>query len=367
MSTSEVDIYNTSVVPPPDGVTSNFNRGWSDVQMATIIVFGVTYFLATVSMVLRYITSAVIARQWEIDVVLITLAWGAALGYFISVSFCMAHGWGQHAWDITIADATQYYNYLLPTTLTYMWSPTLTKLSILSVLHKISPSTWFRGGVYAIAGMLIAYTITFTVLLSGPCNPVDAGNSVCLNNLAIAQVALNIFTDLSIIILPLPTLHKLQIPFRQKVVVGGILCLGSAVLVASIARAPYVKIMATSLDFSRKQAEAGVWSLVELNFGILCNNMMRLKPFLNRYLPKLLTLLGLSSARSKPQADSSTRGDRNWRRGKPSHSYQLRSLEANEPRRKYEGGTEVHVDEYGIEGSDKAASRQNGSTDSILR
>lgn len=68
MSTSEVDIYNTAVVPPPDGVTSNFNRGWSDVQMATIIVFGVTYFLATVSMVLRYITSAVIARQWEIDV-----------------------------------------------------------------------------------------------------------------------------------------------------------------------------------------------------------------------------------------------------------------------------------------------------------
>jgi hypothetical protein len=109
-----------------------------------------------------------------------------------------------------------------------MWSPTLTKLAILAVLHRISPAIWFRIGVYAISVSLISYTIVFTALLSGPCNPVDAGSGVCLNNLAIAQVVLNIATDLSIMILPLPTLHKLQIPFRQKVLVGGILCLGSS-------------------------------------------------------------------------------------------------------------------------------------------
>ncbi|KAK7428023.1 hypothetical protein QQZ08_005454 [Neonectria magnoliae] len=99
-----------------------------------------------------------------------------------------------------------------------------------------------------------------------------------------------------------PTLTKLSIltvlfrinPVRQKLVVVGILCLGSAVLVASVARAPYVRILAISAEFSRKQAEVGVWSMVELDFGILCNNMMRLKPFLNRDLPRLLTALGLS-------------------------------------------------------------------------
>jgi hypothetical protein len=65
---SDVDIYNTPVVPPPDGQTSNFNPGWSGVQLATIIVFAVTYFLATVSMVMRYVTSAFVLRQWELDV-----------------------------------------------------------------------------------------------------------------------------------------------------------------------------------------------------------------------------------------------------------------------------------------------------------
>ncbi|KAJ4319331.1 hypothetical protein N0V84_006416 [Fusarium piperis] len=248
---SDVDIYNTPVVPPPNGETSNFNRTLSDVQLTTIVVFGVTYFLATVSMVLRYITSFIVVGSLEFDVVLITLSWGTALGYFISVCFMMKYGWGSHAWDITLAELTQY-----------------NKLAILTVLYRISPGRGFRIGVYAISGALLVYTITFTALLSGPCNPRDVGSGVCLNNLAIAQVVLNIATDLSILILPLPTLHKLQIPFRQKVVVGGIMSLGSAVLIASIARAPYVKIMATNIDFSRKQAEAGIWSLVELNIGI---------------------------------------------------------------------------------------------------
>ncbi|KAM0420462.1 hypothetical protein ACHAPT_011754 [Fusarium lateritium] len=359
----DVDIYNTSVVPPPDGVTSNFNRTLSDVQLATIVVFGVTYFLATVSLILRYVTSLVVVREWELDVVLVTMAWGTALGYFISVSFMMKYGWGSHAWDITLAEMIQYNKYLSSTTLTYMWSPTLTKLSILTVLRRISPSQAFQAGVYAIGTALLIYTITFTALLSGPCNPRDKGSGVCLNNLAIAQVVLNIATDLSIMILPLPTLHKLQIPFRQKVVVGCILSLGSAVLIASVVRAPYVKIFATNIDFTRKQAEAGVWSLVELNIGIVCNNMMRLKPLLNRYLPTLLTKLGLSTGKSsKRNGDNSARGNASWRvGGRPSHSYQLRSMERERSQGKH------HDDQDGFDHSDKATSRQNGSTDSILR
>jgi hypothetical protein len=109
-----------------------------------------------------------------------------------------------------------------------MWSPTLSKLSILSVLWRISSVQQFRLGVYIVSGMLLIYTITFTGLLSGPCNPKNVGGGTCLNNLAISQVVLNIATDLSIIILPIPTLYKLQMPFRKKVVAGAIMSLGSA-------------------------------------------------------------------------------------------------------------------------------------------
>lgn len=359
-----VNIYNTSVVPPPVGQESNFDRPLSDVQLATITVFAVTYFLATISLVLRYATSALVVKEWELDVVLITLAWGTALGYFISVCFMMKYGWGSHAWDVSLADMVQYNKYLSPTTLTYMWSPTLTKLSILSVLYRISPTRGYQISVYVIAIALLIYTVTFTVLLSGPCNPKDVGSGVCLNNLAISQVVLNIATDLSIIILPLPTLHNLQIPFRQRVVVGCILSVGSAVLIASIVRAPYVHIMATNPDFTRKQAEAGVWSLVELNMGIVCNNLMRLKPFLRTYLPRVLTFLGLT-AKSKQQGGDQSKSSGNWR-GRPSHSYQLNSLEHDDPHHR-SFRKEPSVDATGFGDSDKEPSRHNGSTDDILR
>ncbi|KAK7213016.1 hypothetical protein V2G26_020194 [Clonostachys chloroleuca] len=361
----EVDIYTTPVLQPPDGVISDFSRPLSSVQLATIIVFSVTYFFATASLAIRYVTSVALVRALEADVVLITLAWGCSMGYFISVCFAMKYGWGSDAWDISINDLTGYYNYLLPTTLTYMWSPTLSKLSILSVLWRISSVQHFRLGVYIVSGMLLIYTITFTGLLSGPCNPKNVGGGTCLNNLAISQVVLNIATDLSIIILPIPTLYMLQMPFRKKVVAGAIMSLGSAVLLASVARAPYVKIMATDPNFSRRQAEAGVWSLVELNLGILCSNLMRMKPFLRAYLPKLLTILGLSSgsASNTPGHDISTG---HWSRKSHSRGYKLHSIgnENSQSKSLDADGMAVNIDMQKPEKT--RARRDNESTDSIL-
>lgn len=76
--------------------------------------------------------------------------------------------------------------------------------------------------------MLLAYTITFSVLFGGPCNPLATGSGVCLNNIAVAQAVLNIVTDAIIIALPIPTIHRLNMPLKQKIQVGVILALGSA-------------------------------------------------------------------------------------------------------------------------------------------
>ncbi|KAF5650122.1 uncharacterized protein FTJAE_687 [Fusarium tjaetaba] len=122
--------------------------------------------------------------------------------------------------------------------------------------------------------------------------------------------------------------------------------------------------MATNPDFTQKQAEAGVWSLVELNMGIVCNNLMRLKPFLRTYLPRVLTFLGLT-AKSKQQGEIQSKSSGNWG-SRPSHSYQLNSLEHDDPHHS-SFRKEPSVDETGFGDSDKEPSRHNGSTDDILR
>jgi hypothetical protein len=63
-----INIYNTSVIPPPDGITSNFDRTLSSVQLATITVFVVTFLLATFTLGIRYATSVLVVKEWELDV-----------------------------------------------------------------------------------------------------------------------------------------------------------------------------------------------------------------------------------------------------------------------------------------------------------
>lgn len=111
--------------------------------------------------------------------------------------------------------------------LTYIWPPTLTKLAILVLYHRINPALGFRSCVYALALALFASTLVFTVLFSGPCNPLSTGSGVCLNNIAIAQAVINIVTDGAIILLPIPTIMQLKLPLKQKLTVGSLLVLGS--------------------------------------------------------------------------------------------------------------------------------------------
>lgn len=119
---------------------------------------------------------------------------------------------------------------LLVLALTYIWPPTLTKLSILVLYWRISPDRVFRICIIATAVVLIGYSATFTGLFCGPCSPLlgTPESAVCLNNIAVSQAILNIVTDGVIIILPIPTIHHLNMALKQRVTVGLILGLGSA-------------------------------------------------------------------------------------------------------------------------------------------
>jgi len=137
-------------------------------------------------------------------------------------------------------------------------------------------------------------------------------------------------------------------------------------LIASIVRAPYVQIFATNPDFTRKQAEAGIWSLVELNMGIVCNNLMRLKPFLNRYLPKFLSYLGLSSGKSKQKKSDSPKSisKGKWKR-KSSQGYQLHSIGNGDSSER--SGKKSGMEDDGLQSLSRDTSHPNFSSERIWK
>ncbi len=96
-------------------------------------------------------------------------------------------------------------------------------------------------------------------------------------------------------------------------------------MVCSIARLPYVLQMAHDDDTTYTEAILGVWSIVEVNLGIMCGAMMRLKPLLMRWLPQL----GLFSSRTRSNGKSlgsSSMGLRTDPRP-GQHNYQLHSVQ----------------------------------------
>lgn len=110
---------------------------------------------------------------------------------------------------------------------TYFWPPTLAKLSLIVLFHRINPNRRFRLILYAIAFICTVYTLVFTIVLSVPCNPLRAGTTTCLTNIALAQAILNITTDGVLMIMPMVTLWDLQMARKQKIAVWCILALGS--------------------------------------------------------------------------------------------------------------------------------------------
>lgn len=375
MATPSPSGAEAGMMPPPPGVTPDFQRTTS-VQIAFIVVFAVTYALATVALGLRVYTKAFLLKSVNWDEPMLIVAWAVTLAFFKLSLDAMHFGFGRNLWDVTPTQMMGYLQLLLSLALTYIWPPTLTKLSILFLYWRISADKIFRGCIIATAFVVLAYTIVFTVLFAGPCYPLlgTPESAVCLNNIAVSQAVLNILTDAVVIVLPMPIIHSLHMPLKQRISLGCILTLGSAACIASIVRVAYVRAMVDNPDVTSTQCSAAVWSLLEMNLAILCNSLAALKPFVRRHLPSMFSKTGSSGGNDKSGGSYAkhSKSGRGW-----GHSYQLHSVTGGKEEQAHkvkDGGIEV-VDQFSVEFGDEPSKGtlkttltkgDTSSTDSIL-
>lgn len=90
------------------------------------------------------------------------------------------------------------------------------KLSILLLyLRLFTVSRAFRVMTWATGALVVAYSVAGFVGTLAACNP-KKGTCKNISQLAACSSALNILTDLIIIILPLPQVWRLHATFKQK-------------------------------------------------------------------------------------------------------------------------------------------------------
>ncbi|EJT72194.1 hypothetical protein GGTG_09061 [Gaeumannomyces tritici R3-111a-1] len=251
-------------ISPPSGQTSRFDdpssaQPHTSVQVGIFASFGISYGLATLFLCFRYFQAIKISKKMELGLVIITSAYAIALFYFGSTT---KRGW-----------------------------------------PSCACCTASTRRVATIGFAILTYTVVACAVAAGPCGSLDAAAVACVSDVALVHAVLNIASDLAVVAAPIPTVHSLGLSLCQRLSVGLILALGSAVVVYSIVRLQYVvrtrrgsgwagqrqQYQAGLLEEDLTWAEAvlGLWSVVEVNLGILCACAMRLKPHARAYLPRL--------------------------------------------------------------------------------
>ncbi|KXJ90080.1 hypothetical protein Micbo1qcDRAFT_184183 [Microdochium bolleyi] len=329
----------TAIAPAPEGVTPDF-VSISPLQIELVVVFGSTFVIATLFLGLRFYTTLYLTKQIGWDAPLIVLSWLAALGFFVLMLIVLQQkafpaGFGRHSYNVTMAQLNEYLRLLLGLAFTYIWPPTLAKLSLLFMYRRIDSKMGFPYCIHLAIVAVLAPTLVITYLFAGPCNP-TSGDLQCLNNIVIAQATTNILTDVMLILMPLQMTMRLNMPKRQKVTLGCLLTFGSlyvqhsvpvspplpptnllplhfqhyySVVVFSIIRSAFIHYFTTDPDVTYTQAYVAVWSCLELNFGIICNCLAMLQPFLRAHMPRVARkLMGTSITKAAAEERELRRG-----------------------------------------------------------
>ncbi|KAL2870512.1 putative integral membrane protein [Aspergillus lucknowensis] len=129
----------------------------------------------------------------------------------------------------------------------------------------------------------------------------------CLDKKALwfSNSAIHIFTDIVLLIFPMPALKKLQLPSRQKIALMAVFALGAFVFVTSILRMQSLLVISESKDPTYDNVGAATWSAVECNVAIICACLPATRALISKLIPRLF-----STRRSKNTSTPYNKGVR---------------------------------------------------------
>lgn len=226
-----------------------------------------------------------------------------------SIDTSTSWGLGRHNVDIPQAWipsmlASQYAFAIL-----YCLALISTKSSVLVLYLSISETEKFlRVGaavtliVVNVAGFALMFLIAFQ------CRPVRAAYDLSIKNpscipiisIFLASAAINIITNLSIIVLPISVIARMRLPRREKAMLIFLFTVGIVVTVINVVRIYYLQLaasrtsapggvnVASSPGFSYNISLGLLWAAVEVNVGITCTCLPTLKPLAKTVAPQVL-------------------------------------------------------------------------------
>lgn len=289
MNSSEV----VGAWPAPPGVIPNFQNpesiAWMVITAALISPVVAVFFV-----LMRSYTKRCIFNRFDWDDYAVVMALLFSFAYSVIQVIQTQYGSGLHIWNVPMTKYTTYTKLGIPAAVTYNMSTLLTKAAILLFYLRLSTDFHFRCVTYAVMFVAVGYNLAGGFAFLYLCRPVSKywdfsipGKCSNIGAAFLAGAALNVATDVALLLLPLWLLRPLKLPLKQKIGVTLVLMTGSFVCGVSIYRLAIIPPGLKNMDATWHYISNIIWCIIEMNTGIICACLPNLKAFAKRHFPNL--------------------------------------------------------------------------------
>ncbi|KAH7065868.1 hypothetical protein BKA63DRAFT_585876 [Paraphoma chrysanthemicola] len=313
----------------------------------------------------RFGTRAWLVKKFGLDDLFIALAVILGGAQTVTIILQVEHGRGRHSKDLELEDFNQMLLYKWLNMLVYFVANWAVKMSILALYYRIGSGR--RGliqarAVWITAAVISAFTLASFMAQLLACIPlhriwdVERQPQGCINGAIFMQVsaAINVATDVVLLIFPLPLLPLLRFNKKQRTALALILSIGLIPIIASTMRLCEIVMSGSPISKGKSWQEADsswtwawvpVWSQIEVDVGILAASLPSLSPLVKRLWSGFTTKRSSTPSQMPdfPQYLDSVNQPGGPRRGSIDIEKSFKADESN-----YWDGLSVVVDEIGV-------------------
>ena len=176
--------------------------------------------------------------------------------------------------------------------ISYKASINLTKCSILLLyLRLFERVRWLRWTCRFLITCVALYCAASVLVTIFQCTPIEkAFNKTlpghCIDNghFWYANAGFSIATDIVIYVIPMPLVHRLQIPWPQRVALMAVFAMGSFIIVTSCLRVTTIDVIATTTDLTY-DISSTMWTIIEPNVAVICACLPMIRPLIVKVFP----------------------------------------------------------------------------------
>ncbi|KAH6869271.1 hypothetical protein B0T10DRAFT_418702 [Thelonectria olida] len=251
-------------------------------------------FMATaiITVSLRSYVRAVMLRSLNVD------DWLAVATLIFFIIFCgfvlqaIKYGAGRRLRDVRKENAIQcrWFGEFF-----YIITSVLVKYTAGIFLLRIISTRWQRVLIWTVLGVILVFNVFYLFIVVFQCSPpnyfwtrfLDPGTGLCLpkpfiSNTAYVGSAINAWADWMLGLLPVYVVWKLNLKLKDKLLLAGVLALGSIACCATIVRMFYVWQLTDAEDFLYGFADIAIWSTAENGLGLTALSMATLRPLIRK-------------------------------------------------------------------------------------